>query len=282
LIHKLLLLLVLWQNSWFQTRSEASSLDEDFSFDEVELSLEERNIFKTSEEIEKEGFSLEGKNTSEKFEKSYYYYSLEQGINETSEEEIKAKSFSLHQGNTTKSIKETKGFMMTKREGESHEKKPKIAYHIEPTKTFAKSSPHGQKIADKGCLVFAPPTNVIGEGQHVSKNMDKVVICAANVRQRGVAIEEKTLCQLQISKTTPDKEQQLEELMNLRIALANQCYHSKLHKVHLISLQAKQEYIFLFHLPFFIAFMDHIFAFGIQFVNKKIIFFICYLLKMLY
>jgi hypothetical protein len=268
---------VLWQNSWFQT-SEVSSLDEDFSFDEAKFSLEERSIFKTSEEIEKEGFSLEKKKTSEIFEKSYYSYSLEQGINKTSDEEIKAKSFSLHQGNTPKSIKETKEFMMTKQEGESHEEKPKIAYHIEP----AKSSPHGQKIANKGCLVVTPPTSVIGEGPHVSKNMDKVVICAANVRQRGVAIEEKTLCQLQISKMTPDKEQQLEELMNLRIALANQCYHSKLHKVHLISLQAKQEYISLFHFPFLIAFMNHFFAFGIQFVHKKIIFFVCYKLQKCY
>jgi hypothetical protein len=208
---------------------------------------------------------------------------LEQGINKTSEEEIKEKSFSLHQGNTTKSIKETKEFMMTKQEGESHEEKPKIAYHIEPTKTFTKSSPTGQKIVNKGCLVVAPPTTVIGEeGPHVSKNMGKVVICAANVRQRGVANEEKTLCQLQISKTTPDKEQQLEELMNLRIALANQYYHSKLHKVHLISLQAKQEYISLFHLLFFFSFMNHIFAFGIQFVNKKY-HFLCllYVAKML-
>ncbi len=172
---------------------------------------------------------------------------------------------------------------MTKQEGESHEEKPKIAYHIEPTKTFTKSSPTGQKIVNKGCLVVAPPTTVIGEeGPHVSKNMGKVVICAANVRQRGVANEEKTLCQLQISKTTPDKEQQLEELMNLRIALANQYYHSKLHKVHLISLQAKQEYISLFHLLFFFSFMNHIFAFGIQFVNKKY-HFLCllYVAKML-
>lgn len=208
---------------------------------------------------------------------------MEQGINKTSEEEIKEKSFSLHQGNTTKSIKETKELMMTKQEGESHEEKPKIAYHIEPTKTFTKSSPHGQKIPNKGCIVVAPPTSVIGEeGLHVSKNMDKVVICAANVRQRGVANEEKTLCQLQISKTTPDKEQQLEELMNLRIALANQYYHSKLHKVHLISLQAKQEYISLFRLLFFISFMNHIFAFGIQFVNKNIIFFVCYMLQKCY
>ncbi len=207
---------------------------------------------------------------------------MEQGVNKRSEEEIEPISISLHQGSTTKSIKETKEFMMTKQEGESHEEKPKIAYHIEPTQTFAKSSPHGQKIANKGCLVVAPPTSVIGEGPHVSKNMDKVVICAANVRQRGVAIEEKTLCQLQISKTTSDKEQQLEELMNLRIALANQCYHSKLHKVHLISLQAKQEYISIFHLPFFIAFMNHIFAFGIEFVLKNHFLCLLYVAKMLY